>query len=144
MLVRFTLRSPSQWAITKRKSVVRVGMEVLSVYWQVSRTLAEFDININNCIYTLSHFTNSVDHSPSWEVNISSAGQKIRPFCGTPNYVAVFTRALHLSLSWPRWIQPTPSHPDPLRYDLILSSHLLQGLRSDNDTWTSWKCMQGQ
>jgi len=35
----------------------------------------------------------------------------------------VFTRTRHCSLSWARWIQSTPSHPNFLRSILILSSH---------------------
>jgi hypothetical protein len=40
----------------------------------------------------------------------------------------VFTRALHWSLSWVRWIQSIPPHPISLISILILSSHLRQGL----------------
>jgi len=36
----------------------------------------------------------------------------------------------HWSLSWARWIQSTTSHNISLRYILILSSHLRQGLLS--------------
>jgi hypothetical protein len=40
----------------------------------------------------------------------------------------VFTRALHLSLSWAISIQSAPSHPISLRSILILSTHLRLGL----------------
>jgi hypothetical protein len=40
----------------------------------------------------------------------------------------VFTRALHWSLSWARWIHSIPSHPISLRSILILSNHLRFGL----------------
>jgi hypothetical protein len=32
-------------------------------------------------------------------------------FYGTRRFIAVFTRAIHWSLSWARWIQFIPSHP---------------------------------
>jgi hypothetical protein len=44
-------------------------------------------------------------------------------------FIAVFTVALHWSLSWARSIQSTPSHPISLS-TLILSAHLLFGLPS--------------
>jgi hypothetical protein len=45
-------------------------------------------------------------------------------FYGTRRFIAVFTRALHWSLSWARSIQSIPPHPISLRSILILSSHL--------------------
>jgi hypothetical protein len=49
-------------------------------------------------------------------------------FYGTWRFVAVFTRALHYSLSLARSIQSVPSHHISLRPTLILSTHLLFGL----------------
>jgi hypothetical protein len=49
---------------------------------------------------------------------------------GTRRFVAVFTRALHLSLSWARSIQSIPSRPVSLRTILILPTHLRLGLPS--------------
>jgi hypothetical protein len=36
-------------------------------------------------------------------------------FHGTWRFINMFTRALHWSLSWTRWIQYIPSHPVSLR-----------------------------
>jgi hypothetical protein len=43
---------------------------------------------------------------------------------GTRRFIIAFTRALHLSLSWPKPIQSTPPNSISLRYNLILSTHL--------------------
>jgi hypothetical protein len=45
----------------------------------------------------------------------------------TEGFIAVFTRALQLSLSWVRSIQSTPSHSIPPRSVLILPTRLLFG-----------------
>jgi hypothetical protein len=49
-------------------------------------------------------------------------------FYGTRRFITVFTRALHLSLSWVRSIQSIPPHPVSLRSILILYTHLCLGL----------------
>jgi len=54
---------------------------------------------------------NSVEQSPSWEADNHSAIQQIPPFYATGSFIAVFTRALHWSLSSNRWIQSATSHP---------------------------------
>jgi hypothetical protein len=46
-------------------------------------------------------------------------------FHGTRMFITVFSRALHWSISWARWIQPIPPHHIYLIPLLILSSHLL-------------------
>ena len=51
-------------------------------------------------------------------------------FYGTQKFITVFTSARHLSLSWARSIQSTPSHPTSWKYILVLSSHLRQGFSS--------------
>jgi hypothetical protein len=45
-------------------------------------------------------------------------------FYETRSFITVFTRALHWSLSWARWLQSIPSHLISLRSKLILSTHL--------------------
>ena len=45
-------------------------------------------------------------------------------------FITEFTRARHLSLYWARSIQSMPSHPNPWRSILLLSSHLHLGLPS--------------
>jgi hypothetical protein len=49
----------------------------------------------------------------------------------TRRFITVFTRTLHWSLSWVRWIQSISSHAIYLRSILILSSHLRKGLPHD-------------
>jgi hypothetical protein len=51
-------------------------------------------------------------------------------FCVTRRFIAVFTTALHWSLSWTRAIQSLSSYPITLRSILILFIHLLFGLPS--------------
>jgi hypothetical protein len=51
-------------------------------------------------------------------------------FYGTQRFITVFTRALHRSLSWARYIQSIAPHPISLRSILILSIHLRLGLPS--------------
>jgi hypothetical protein len=55
--------------------------------------------------------------------------RKFPAFYGTQRFIAQFTRACHLSLSWAWWIQFMP-HPMSWRSILILSSHLRLGLPS--------------
>jgi hypothetical protein len=56
--------------------------------------------------------------------------KKLPAFYGTRRFIAVFTEALHWSLSWARLIQSTPSYPLSLRSISILSNHLRLGLPS--------------
>ena len=49
---------------------------------------------------------------------------KFPSFYTIRRFITVFTTARHLSLSWARWIQSTPSRAMPLTLLLILSSHL--------------------
>jgi hypothetical protein len=42
----------------------------------------------------------------------------------------MFTRALHWSLSWARWIHSIPPHTTSLRFILTFSYHLRLGLPS--------------
>jgi hypothetical protein len=70
-----------------------------------------------------------LSYSWSWalleELPILQLLKNFPEFYGTWRFVTVFTRALHWSLSWARWIQSIPSYP---RYILILSTHLCLGL----------------
>jgi hypothetical protein len=54
------------------------------------------------------------------------------PFYGTRRFITVFTRVLHWSLSWSRWIQSILPYSTRISQGsiLILSSHLLLGLSS--------------
>jgi hypothetical protein len=51
--------------------------------------------------------------------------KKFPAFNCTRRSVTVFITVRHWTLIWARLRQPTPSHPIPLRYILILSSHFL-------------------
>jgi len=44
--------------------------------------------------------TYSMEQSPSWEVNRFSASQDFHAFYGTRRFIAAYTNARHLSLSW--------------------------------------------
>jgi hypothetical protein len=51
--------------------------------------------------YLLAYLlTYSMEQSPSWEANRSSASQEIPAFYGTRRFITAFTSARHLSLSW--------------------------------------------
>ena len=82
----------------------------------------------NQLTYLLTY---SMEQSPSWESNSSSASHEFPEFCGIQNFTTTFTSARHLSLSWARSIQSTIPHPTASRSILILSSNLCLGLPSD-------------
>jgi len=50
--------------------------------------------------------------------------KKFPAFYGIRWFITLFTKDGHRSLAWAKWIQSTPSHPIPVRYIPILSSHL--------------------
>jgi hypothetical protein len=56
--------------------------------------------------------------------------KKFPSFYGTRRFIAAFTNARHLSLSWASSFQSMPPHPFSWRSILILSYHLLLGLPS--------------
>jgi hypothetical protein len=76
--------------------------------------------------------SHSFSHSWSWtllnKLPIVQLLKNFTAFYGTRKFITVFTRALHLSLSWARPIQSIPSHPISLRSILILSTYLRLGL----------------
>jgi hypothetical protein len=75
---------------------------------------------------------NFMKQSP-WEADGHSAGQKILCLFMEPtNFITVFTRAFHWSLSWTRWIQSTPWHSVSLRSTILLSFYLCLNL---------WSCL---
>jgi hypothetical protein len=61
---------------------------------------------------------------------VAQSLKNIPTFYGTRRFITVFTRAIHWSLSWARWIKSIPPHPTSLRSILLLSSHLRLGLPS--------------
>jgi hypothetical protein len=64
------------------------------------------------------------------KANNSSAGQKISEFHRTSRIITMFATFRHLSLSWAKLVQSTPSHSISLRQILIFSFHLRLGLSS--------------
>jgi hypothetical protein len=68
--------------------------------------------------------------SPSWKAANCAAAHELPAFYETWRFIAVFTRALHWSLSWARSIQSIPSYPVSLRSILLLPTHLRLGLPS--------------
>jgi hypothetical protein len=68
--------------------------------------------------------------SLSWEAAVVQKLKNFRTFYGTQNFITLFTRALHWSLSRDRSIQLTPPHTISLRYILIISTYLRLGLLS--------------
>ena len=60
----------------------------------------------------------------------SAASQEIPRIFGTRRFIAIFTSARHLSLSWANSIQSPQPPPTSWRSILILSSHLRLGLPS--------------
>ena len=72
---------------------------------------------ICGCIFTWLRFhkirlkyllTYSMEERRSWEANRSSASRKFPAFYGTRKFIAAFTTARHLSVSWARPIQSFP------------------------------------
>ena len=74
--------------------------------------------------------TYSMEQSPSWEANRSSASQEISTYYGTRRFITSFTSARHLSLSWDRSIPSMSPNPTSWGSVLILSSHIRLGLPS--------------
>jgi hypothetical protein len=53
---------------------------------------------------------NSIELSPAWEDPVAKLLKNFPIFYGTRRFISVFTRVLHRSLSWARWVQSTPPH----------------------------------
>ena len=100
---------------------------VLSVMWTQSSTVRVF-----SSLHVLPHLllTSSMEQSPSWEANRSSASHKIPGILWAWSFFTAFKRACHLSLFWARSIQSMPSHTTSLRSILIVSSNLYLSLPS--------------
>ena len=73
---------------------------------------------------------NSMEQSPSWETNRSSASQEIFRILWNRNVHYRFTRAGHLSLSWTKSFRPMPPYPTSWRSNFISSSYLRLDLPS--------------
>jgi len=80
-------------------------------------------------MYRLTYFilTYSMEQNPSWDAKPVT---KLPAFHGTRRFIAVFTRARHLSLPWASPIQSIAPPPTSWRSILILSSHLCTSLSS--------------
>jgi hypothetical protein len=63
-----------------------------------------------------------------WEASSCSTTQEFPNFCGIRWFIIAFTRDLHRSLSWARWLESVLPHFISLLYTLTLSSHLRLGL----------------
>jgi hypothetical protein len=75
--------------------------------------------------------TNSMELRPSWENQTVAQLLKNFPrYYGRRRFITVLTRALHLSLSWNKYIQSMSPHTISLRTILILFSHLRLCLHS--------------
>jgi hypothetical protein len=71
-----------------------------------------------------------MEQSPSWEANRFQLVKTFPAFYGTGRFIAAFTSARHLSLSWTSLVQSIPPHPTVWRSILILFSYLRLGLPS--------------
>ena len=58
------------------------------------------------------------------KLTVPQPAKKFPTFCGTRMFIAVFTRVLHLSLSWARSIQSIALYPISLRLILRLTFYL--------------------
>ena len=86
----------------------------------------------NNLQYLLTYLLTYLLHgAESFEkLTVSQLVKKFPAFNVTRRFIAAFTTARHMSLSWGRSIQSMPPHPTSWRSISILSSHLRLGLPS--------------
>jgi hypothetical protein len=90
--------------------------------------------HIFSLLHSILSYLYSLTHSWSWalleKLPILRLLKNFPVFYGNQRFIIVFTRALHLSLSWARSIQSILSHPISLRSILTLSTHLRLDLHS--------------
>jgi hypothetical protein len=56
-----------------------------------------------------------------YKLSVTHMIKKFSSFYGTRRFVTVFTRVLHWTLSWVKWIQSTPSYPIfSIHFNIIL------------------------
>jgi hypothetical protein len=112
---------------------------LILIAWRISTTklpVSAGPLVLQILTYLLTYLlTHSLTHSMMqviWKADSHSACQKISWFLlyGTRRFIAVLTKARHLTLSWASRIQFAPSVPISLRSILMLSSHLRLGLPS--------------
>jgi hypothetical protein len=73
----------------------------------------------------IMHLLTQRSRGTNEKMTVAQLVKKFPASFGIRMFIAVFTRARHLSLSWASWIQSTLSHPRRSRYILlILSSQL--------------------
>ena len=95
-----------------------VSIPVLTVHKKVNCSLQ------TKYIHLLTPYSRVLEKLPC-----SQLVKKFSAFCGTWRFIAAYTSACHLSLSWARSIQYMP-HPTSWRSILILSTHICMGLAS--------------
>ena len=115
------------------RPVVDSGRIVLHLLWfvicmQGFVCVVTFRLSMLSCksivLYTYL-LPYSMEQSLSWEAKRSSA-KKFSAFHGTRKYIAAFSRAHHLSLTWARSIQSLPPPNHPTSWNSILISSLLR------------------
>jgi hypothetical protein len=75
--------------------------------------------------------TNYMEISPCSETPpVAQLLKNFPAFYGIWQFIIMFIRSLHWSLSWARSIQSIPPHPISLKYNLLQSSQLCLGLSS--------------
>ena len=80
--------------------------------------------------YLLIYLLTPWSSVPSWEADRFQLVTKFPAFYETRRFIAAFTTARHLSLSWDSSIKSMTPHPISWRSVLILSSHLRLDLPS--------------
>ena len=79
--------------------------------WKSCKILLYLPIHILPYLltYWLTYLlTHSTEQSPSWEANFFQLSKEISAFHGTQRFIAAFTSAIHLSISWASSVQSIP------------------------------------